>query len=555
MTPDMSSWYRFQLPGSADVGEALGLLRASPAVASASRAPVAERPPSTPDFTASQLHLDPAPVGTDTEWARANEPRARGAGIRIVDLEYYWTASHEDLQLPSSTDLGGGTYVQYPNFGDEHGTAVFGVMVARDNGFGVTGGVPEATMSGISPVESNLAYNPAGALTLIATKVKRGDVVLIEQQIPGPNGELVPLEWQQSSFEAIKNLSNLGVVVVETGGNGGQNLDDPIFLGRFDRSVRDSDAIIVGAGDPGDRSPLFFTSRGSRVDLQGYGANVVTTGGSHSFLQGSGPGERNIRYTSGFSGTSSAGPVVTNAVVAIQSYLKAAGAGVMTADQIADVLKETGTPQSSPETGLIGPLPNIRGALFAVDADPPVIEVQRAGTLVSLSADDGWGWGVDGIEYRLNGGPWTAYTEPVDVTGIFEFEYRASDLKGNVGEPELIQVTARPPDPVARISLNLKSAARVKAGRKIRVRVTVKNTGNQVIDGLDIRATVPRRLASRPRAARFFDLVPGKSVKRTLTVSVKRTAKPGTRLRIRVTVSTVKKVLAARNKFVRVGRP
>lgn len=553
-TPDMSAWYRFQLPVGANVGEALELLRASPVVVSASRAPEAVAPPSTPDFTASQLHLDPAPVGTDTEWARENEPRARGAGIRIVDLEYYWTADHEDLQLPASADLGDGAFVQYPNFDDEHGTAVFGIMVAKDNGFGVTGGVPDATMSGISPVQSDLGYNPSGALTLLATKVERGDVVLIEQQIPGPNGQLVPLEWQQSSFDAIKNLSNLGVVVVETGGNGGQNLDDAIFLDRFDRSVRDSDAILVGAGDPASRSPLFFTSRGSRMDLQGHGANVFTTGGSSGLLQGSGPGERNIRYTSNFGGTSAAGPVVVNAVVAIQSYLKASGAGVMTADEIADVLKETGTPQGSPESGLIGPLPDIREALFAVEADPPVVEAQRAGTLIALSADDGWGWGVDDVEYRLNGGPWTAYTDPVDVTGIFEFEYRASDLKGNIGEPELIQVTPRPPRRVTRVSLSLKSAAKVKAGKKVRLTVTVKNTGNAVIDAFDIGTTVSQRLASRPRPIRVFDLVPGASARRTLLVSVKKSAKAGSRLKLKVTVSKPGKVLASRSRTVRILR-
>jgi hypothetical protein len=168
-TPDMSSWYRFQLPEGAGVARALELLRASPVVVSASRAPEAVAPPSTPDFSPSQLHLDPAPLGTDVEWAHANEPRALGAGIRIVDLEYYWTADHEDLQLPASTDLGGGAYVQYRDFDDEHGTAVFGIMVANDNGFGVTGGVPDATMKGISPVEADSSYNPSGALTLLAT--------------------------------------------------------------------------------------------------------------------------------------------------------------------------------------------------------------------------------------------------------------------------------------------------------------------------------------------------------------------------------------------------
>ena len=551
-TPDMSSWYRILLPAGADTGSTLELVRASPIVSSASMAPEAVPPPTTPDFSLSQLHLDPAPVGTDTEWARANEPRARGGGVKVVDLEYYWTASHEDLQLPASADLGGTTYEQYTVFDDEHGTAVFGIIAAKDNGFGVTGGVPEVTMAGISPIEAGFGYNPSGALTFLASKVTAGDVVLIEQQTPGPGGDLVPVEWEQSSFDAIKNLSNLGVVVVETGGNGGRDLDDAAFSGRFNRNVRDSDAIIVGAGSSADHAPLFYTSRGSRVDLQGYGENVVTTGGSHSFLQGSGPGERNIRYTSDFNGTSSAGPVVVNAVAAIQSYRKAAGAGPMTADQIAAVLKQTGTPQGSPELGNIGPLPDISAALFEADADAPVIQADRQGNIVSLSADDGWGWGVAGIEYRLNGGAWTPYTNPVDVTGLFEFEYRASDLKGNVGDPVFIQVAPRPPPPVTRIKLSLKSAAKVRAGRKLSLTATLSNGGDTDVFGLVVKATVPKRLAAKPKPAKVAGLDSGDSAKRTIKVPVKRTAKAGSKMKVKGTATAAGKVLGTATRNVKV---
>ena len=98
-----------------------------------------------------QGYLRPAPQGIDADFTR-KDPRIRGAGVTIADLEYYWTANHEDLQLdPIATDLGKTAYPQYPNFADEHGTAVFGEMVAKDNGYGVTGGVPDATMRGISP--------------------------------------------------------------------------------------------------------------------------------------------------------------------------------------------------------------------------------------------------------------------------------------------------------------------------------------------------------------------------------------------------------------------
>lgn len=378
-SPNMANWYRVSVPASRSA-DALTGLRSSPLVVFASKAPEPMPPPVTPDYSPQQLHLDLAPTGIGADFTLA-DPRTRGAGVTIVDLEYYWTRDHEDLQLPASSDMGEGEYIQYTNFGDEHGTAVFGVLGARDNGFGVTGGVPEATLKGISPTMApDHGYNPAGALAFLASRLTAGDVVLIEQQADGPgpgSSDFVPLEWEQASFDAIRQLSNLGVIVVETGGNGSYDLDDAALLGRFNRSVRDSDAIIVGAGDSSTRSPLWFTSRGSRVDLQGYGNNIVTTGGSHSFLQGGGGGERNIRYTSDFGGTSGAGPIVASAVASVLSYLKAEGLPPLEADDIVGLLRSTGTPQSNPESGQIGPLPDLQAAITRLGSSTPIVSIDE----------------------------------------------------------------------------------------------------------------------------------------------------------------------------------
>lgn len=373
---NMANWYRVEVPaGLAE--NALALLRGSALVSHAERAPTALRPPVTPDFTSLQLHLDPGPTGIGAEFSSV-EPSIRGAGVTIVDLEYYWTRTHEDLQLPESSDLGGGEYIQYTAFDDEHGTAVFGILGAKDNGFGVTGIVPEATLKGISPTMApSFGYNPAGALAYLADKVAPGDVVLIEQQADGPgpgSSDFVPMEWNQASFDAIRQLSDLGVIVVETGGNGGYDLDSPAMLGRFDRSVRDSGAIIVGAGDSVTRAPLWFTSHGSRVDLQGYGNDIVTTG-SDGDLQGPTPGERNTRYTNSFGGTSGAGPIVAGAVAAVLSYLKAAGQPPPDSAQMISLLRSTGTSQSSPELGQIGPLPDIEAAVGQLDGSAPTVSI------------------------------------------------------------------------------------------------------------------------------------------------------------------------------------
>jgi hypothetical protein len=450
--PDMRDWYRVTFPADVDVAATLAGLRALDGVLAADPAADPAPPPATPDFSAMQTYLRNAPVGIGSDFSLA-DPRSRGAGVRIADLEYYWNSTHEDLQLTAANDFGGAAYPQYTAFGDEHGTGVFGEMAAKDNGYGVTGGVPDASMNGISPTRRNAngstSYVPAAALTYVAQFLSPGDAVLIEQQTVGPNGgtRYVPLEWQQSSFDAMKMLNGLGVIVVETGGNGSENLDAANMLGRFDRSVRDSGAIIVGAGSSNTaHTSLSFSSWGTRMDLQGVGQNVTTTGFNGNLFGGSAPENLNIRYTRSFSGTSSSGPIVTNAVVAVQSYLKATGR-LWTADQISTLLKATGQPQGDP-AHRVGEFPDIAAALKKIEVDAPATAASFApdGTL-TLTGDDGWGSGVERIEYRTDGGDWTTYTGPFKPTGHV-LEHRAVDKNGNVGTASSITLAVDTPGSV-----------------------------------------------------------------------------------------------------------
>ena len=149
----------------------------------------------------------------------------------------------------------------------------------------------------------------------------------------------------------------MGVIVVEAAGNGSVNLDQPGCNRLFDRSYRDSGAIIVGAGDPGQHARLSFSSYGSRVDVQGWGGSVTTAGYGAAFD----PGDIRQRYTHSFGGTSSASPIVTGAVLALQGALKARGLALATPAEIRETLVVTGTPQTGTEH--IGPLPDIRAAL------------------------------------------------------------------------------------------------------------------------------------------------------------------------------------------------
>jgi hypothetical protein len=149
------------------------------------------------------------------------------------------------------------------------------------------------------------------------------------------------------------------------------NLDSSIYNGKFDRSVRDSGAIMVGAGTSDGRAPMCFTNFGSRVDLQGWGQNVATLGNRIRNGTNIMPGniqvngsDQNQWYTTIFSGTSSATPIVAGAAASLQGYRKAHSLSPFTSTSMRDFLKQTGVAQAS-DTRQIGPLPNLRAAIDA----------------------------------------------------------------------------------------------------------------------------------------------------------------------------------------------
>ena len=474
--PDLASWYTLTLPADTDVTEALTSLRALPEIDYAGRAPGMAPPPeqpATPDFRGLQRYFRTAAEnGIDADFSRA-DPRTRGEGIKIVDLEYDWNEHHEDLQLPDpGTDVGGDAFDKYKGFNDQHGTAVFGILGALDNDFGVTGGVPDAELYGISPTRSTGGYAPGPALAYLAALqdesgasfLQPGDAVLLEQQggqvIPNadcpvrPGTCYSPLEWNVAVHDAVSLLTSMGVTVIATGGNGYNSTENPAYTRDgllWFRPENSSGSIFEGAGDADTREKLGFSNYGSRFDLQGWGNRITSTGHGGTATNfwpttgGGDPATLNYRYTGSFGGTSGGGPIVTTAVVAIQSYRLATGQKPWSAQRIADLLKETGQPQGPNSLAQhIGPLPNIRDALIEIEVDRPITTLRLDGQppedrsysdpTISLDATDGWGSGVNRTMYRIDDIPrWFTYTEPFQVTGSGEhtIQYRSNDANHN----------------------------------------------------------------------------------------------------------------------------
>jgi subtilisin family serine protease len=246
-----------------------------------------------------------------------------------------------------------------------HGTAVVGEVVGLDNGRGVIGIAPDvdrvvtSSIGGISAAE---------AIDAAAEALRPGDVLLIELHAIGPRRRYLPMEFWDDCFDAIRAATSRGVIVIEAGGNGAENLDHRAYEGKLTRAVRDSGAIMVGAGGPprrgfSDRTRLDFSNYGGRVDVQGWGRMVATL--DYGDLQSSDvSGGRH--YTGEFSGTSSASPIVAGAAILLQSVAKANGR-VLRPDEINEILRSTGSAQTGNTRERIGPRPDLARALVRLD--------------------------------------------------------------------------------------------------------------------------------------------------------------------------------------------
>ena len=127
-----------------------------------------------------------------------------------------------------------------------------------------------------------------------------------------------------------------------------------------------------------------WTNYGSRVDVHGWGDSVATLGyGDSGEWSRVNRDDSRQFYTGGFSGTSSASPIVAGAVAAIQGIRKTRSLPVLDPFQMRRTLRDTGTPQSEPASRNIGPLPNLRAALNRWLMPPPGAAFAAVSSLVS----------------------------------------------------------------------------------------------------------------------------------------------------------------------------
>ncbi|MFT4103407.1 MAG: S8 family serine peptidase [Burkholderiaceae bacterium] len=261
----------------------------------------------------------------------------KGAGVRIAIVDDAVEVTHEDLSpnvdlaLSHSYQLDA-PYQHFPlpcAAGTEHGTAVAGIAAARDqNGVGVRGVAPRATLVAYDPLQTRFDADIADALTrdLSAISIYNNSWGLPDNGVLQP----APAVYQSAIARGLREgRDGRGAIYVIAAGNGGcyyngpgygidPTIDDPNHCNSytdnasFDGFVNQFGVIPVCAVDDEGKRP-WYGERGANVLVcglssdRGHGTDAV----DDSYVTST--TVRNA-YTPGFSGTSASTPQVSGVV-------------------------------------------------------------------------------------------------------------------------------------------------------------------------------------------------------------------------------------------------
>ena len=281
----------------------------------------------------TQWHLNPvavspvvagSDVNIDAIWNYPSTVGIRGKGVRIGVVDDGLQTSHPDfvsnIDTANDKDWNGNDADPSPGTGDDHGTACAGNAAARgNNGIGVTGTAPEATLVGLRLIAAAVTDAQEGeAMNYLS------DLIQIKSNSWGPDdtGTTLeapgPLTIAALQTAATTGRGGKGSIILWAGGNGGDVNDNSNYDG-YANSIY---TIAIGATD----------SKGTRAYYSEPGANIVVTApssgngtalgittvdrtGAVGYNASGTSGEpADVNYTNSFGGTSSATPTAAGIV-------------------------------------------------------------------------------------------------------------------------------------------------------------------------------------------------------------------------------------------------
>lgn len=248
----------------------------------------------------------------------------RGSGVRIGIVDDGLETDHPDLA--ANVDLAHGYDFNdldddpSPGTGDSHGTACAGVAAAvGNNGLGVTGSAPEATLVGLRLIAAPTTdADEADAFAL------HKDIIHIKSNSWGPfdsaygSGGPGPLSLAAMQDAVTTGRGGRGTIFLWAAGNGNNSGDDS----NYDGWANWPHAIAVSAINDKGR-PAWYSEPGANILVCGpsSGRQGITTTdltGSVGYNEEGGtfeyPDHADLDYTNGFGGTSSSTPAVAGVI-------------------------------------------------------------------------------------------------------------------------------------------------------------------------------------------------------------------------------------------------
>jgi proprotein convertase subtilisin/kexin type 2 len=287
----------------------------------------------------------PAPApGADLNlyplWQNCPLSGCQGQGVVVAVVDDALEIDHPDLVDNVATNIPhrnvlepGSAPGQDPSpqqSDDAHGTAVAGLIAARDNSIGGLGVASRATLIGINLLQANSSANDAEAM------IHAGDVVAVSNNswgAPDGTGFLNPSDqtWQQAVELGIsQGLGSRGIVYLWAGGNGHEPPENGYFsdYSGIDGQANFHGVMAIGAANADDRRSS-YSELGPNLLVSGYGGEfcgeealtMATTdlstagwGYNHAEADEADSDFPDRRFTRCFNGTSSATPTAAGVV-------------------------------------------------------------------------------------------------------------------------------------------------------------------------------------------------------------------------------------------------
>ena len=231
-----------------------------------------------------------------------------GAGVNVVVVDDGMDYEHEDLSANVNTarnhDYTGGDDIYDPF--EYHGTAVAGIIAARDNSLGVRGVAPRATLYGYNLLLNSTDANDADAVQ----RDPETDVSNNSWGPPdGPGLDAAPGIWEMAIEKGITEGSDgKGIFYAWAAGNGALVGDNSNYDGY--------------ANHYGVTAACAVNDQGQRASYSEEGANLWVCAPSSDFTRdrhGITTTDNDDFYRDSFGGTSAAAPIVSGVAALVRS--------------------------------------------------------------------------------------------------------------------------------------------------------------------------------------------------------------------------------------------